>query len=57
MLYKVVKYRRLRWDGHVARMEETRNKYKIFVGKPVGERALGRLRRQKRITLRLTDGL
>jgi hypothetical protein len=33
-LVRVVKYRTLRWDGHVARMGE--NKYRILVEKPLG---------------------
>jgi hypothetical protein len=32
----------MRWAGHVARMEETRNAYRILVGKPEGKRPLGR---------------
>jgi hypothetical protein len=31
-----------RWAGHVARIREIRNAYKILVGKPEGKRALGR---------------
>jgi hypothetical protein len=38
---KVIKSRRIRWVGHVARMEEMRNTY-ILVGKPEGKRPLGR---------------
>jgi hypothetical protein len=36
----MMKSRRMRWAGHVARMEEKRNAYKIFVGKPEGKRPL-----------------
>jgi hypothetical protein len=36
----------MRWAGHVARMGETRNVYRILVGKPEGERPLGRPRRR-----------
>jgi hypothetical protein len=42
----MIKSRRMRWAGHVARMREKRNVYKILVGKPEGERPLGRLRRK-----------
>jgi hypothetical protein len=35
----------MRWAGHVARMGETRNAYRILVGKPEGKRPLGRPRR------------
>ena len=30
----VLKSRRLRWAGHVARMEQSRNAYRVLVGKP-----------------------
>jgi hypothetical protein len=36
------KSRRMRWAGHVARMGEERNVYKVLVGKPEGRRPLGR---------------
>jgi hypothetical protein len=38
--------RRMRWAGHVARMGEKRNAYRILVGKPDGKRPLGRPRRR-----------
>jgi hypothetical protein len=38
----MIKSRRLRWAGHVARMGEKRNAYRILVGKPEGRRQLGR---------------
>jgi hypothetical protein len=34
------KPRRVKWVGHVERMEEKRNAYKIFVGKPEEKRPL-----------------
>jgi hypothetical protein len=40
----MIKSRRMRWAGHVARIGETRNVYKILVGKPEGKRPLGRPR-------------
>jgi hypothetical protein len=36
--------KRMRWAGHVARMEEKRNAYRILVGKPEVKRPLGRPR-------------
>jgi len=42
----VIKSRRMRWAGHVARMGETRGIYKVLVGKPGGKRPLGRPRRR-----------
>ncbi|KAJ4436544.1 hypothetical protein ANN_16575 [Periplaneta americana] len=38
--------RRLRWPGHVARMGESRNAYRVLVGRPEGKRPLGRPRRR-----------
>jgi hypothetical protein len=39
---KLIKSRRMRWAGHVARMGEKRNMYRLLVGKPEGKRPLGR---------------
>jgi hypothetical protein len=36
----------MRWAGHVARIGEKRNAYRILVGKPEGNRPLGRPRRR-----------
>ena len=36
----------MRWAGHVARMEESRSAYRVFVGRPEGKRPLLRLRRR-----------
>jgi hypothetical protein len=38
----MIKSRRMRWAGHVARIGEKRNAYRILVGKPEGKRPLGR---------------
>ena len=38
---RVIKSRRLRWAGHLARMEEGRNSFKILTGTPTGKRHLG----------------
>jgi hypothetical protein len=37
---------RMRWAGHMARMGEKRNVYRLLVGKPEGKSPLGRLRRR-----------
>jgi hypothetical protein len=42
----MIKSRRMRWTGHVARIWEKRNAYTILVGKPEGKRPLGRPRRK-----------
>jgi hypothetical protein len=41
-----IKSKRMRWAGHVARMGEGRNVYRVLVGKPEGKRPLGRPRRR-----------
>jgi hypothetical protein len=43
---RMIKSRRMRWAGHVARMGEKRNAYRILVEKPEGKRPLGRRRRR-----------
>jgi len=43
---RVIKSRRMRWAGHVARMVEERGVYRVLVGKPEGRRRLGRPRRR-----------
>jgi hypothetical protein len=43
---RIIKSRRMRWAGHVARMGEKRNVYRLLVGKPEGKRPLGRPRRR-----------
>jgi hypothetical protein len=45
-IIRMTKSRRMRWAGHVARMGEKRNAYKILVGKPEGKRPLRRPRRR-----------
>jgi hypothetical protein len=37
---------RMRWAGHITRMGEKRNTYRLLVGKPEGKRPLGRPRRR-----------
>jgi hypothetical protein len=41
-----IKSRRMRWAGHVARIGEKRNVYRLLVGKSEGKRPLGRPRRR-----------
>jgi hypothetical protein len=40
----IIKSRRMRWSGHVAHMGESRDIYRVLVGKPEGKRPLGRPR-------------
>ena len=45
-IVRVIKSRRMRWAGHVPRMEEGRVVHKVLMGKPEGKRPLGRPRRR-----------
>jgi hypothetical protein len=45
-IIRQIKSRRMRWAGHVARMGEGRNLYRVLFGKPEGKRSLGRPRRR-----------
>jgi hypothetical protein len=45
-IVRVIKSRRMRWAGHVARMGEGRGVYRVLVGRPKGKRQLGRPRRR-----------
>ena len=63
MLLQIIKFiffnvstfisRRLRWAGHVARMEESRSAFKMLTGKPTGKRPLWRLRRRWEDNIRM----
>jgi hypothetical protein len=45
-IVRVTKSRRMRWAGHVARMEEGSGVYRLLVGRPESKRPLGRPRRR-----------
>jgi len=45
-IIRVIKSKRIRWVGHVARMGEMKNAYNILVGKPEGKGPLLRPRRR-----------
>jgi hypothetical protein len=45
-IIRMIKLRSMRSVGHVARIRETRNSYRLLVGKPDGNRPLGRQRRR-----------
>jgi hypothetical protein len=45
-IVRVIKSRRMRWAGHVARVVEGRSVYRVLVRKPEGKRPLGRPRRR-----------
>jgi hypothetical protein len=43
---RIIKSRRMKWAGHLARIGEKRKVYRLLVGKPEGKRPLGRPRRR-----------
>jgi len=43
-IVRVIKWRRMRWVGHVAHMGDEWGVYRVLVGKPEGKRPLGRPR-------------
>jgi len=45
-ILRVIKSRRIRWAGHVARMGEESGVYRVLVGKPEGNKSMGRPRRR-----------
>jgi hypothetical protein len=45
-IIRQIRSRRMRWAGHVARMGERKNLYRVLVGKPEGKRSLGGPRRR-----------
>ena len=45
-IVRVIKSRRMRWEGHVAHMGERRDVYRVLVGKREGKRPLRRPRRR-----------
>ena len=45
-IVRVIKSRRMRWAGHVARMGEERGVCRVLLGKPEGSRPLGRPKRR-----------
>ena len=50
---RVIKSRRVRWAGHMARMGEEKGVYRVLVGKPGGKRPLGRPRRRWKDNIRM----
>jgi len=52
-IVRVIKSRRMRWAGHVARMGEARDVHRVLVGKTEGRRPLGRPRRRWEDNIRM----
>ena len=50
---RVVKSRRMRWAGHVARMGQGRGVHSVLVGKPEGKSPLGRPRRRREDNIKM----
>ena len=50
---RAIKSRRLRWAGHVIRIEEGRSAFKILTCRPTGKRSLGRPRRRWKDNIRM----
>ena len=53
IVVRVIKYIRLRWTGHIARMEEGRSALKILSGTPAGNRPLGKPSRTWKNNIRM----
>jgi hypothetical protein len=52
-IIRVIKSRRMRWVGHVARMGEGKGAYSVLVGRPEGRRPLGRPRRRREDNIKM----
>jgi len=55
-IVQVIKSRRMRWAGHVARMGKRRGVYRVLVGKSEGKRPLGRPRRIWEDNINISSG-
>ena len=55
-IVRLIKSRRLRWAGHVARMAEGRSAFKFVTDKPIEKRLLGRPRRRWEDNIRMEIG-
>jgi hypothetical protein len=55
-IIRIMKSRRMRWVGHVARMREKRNAYRLLVLKSEGKRPLGRPRLRWVVNIRMDLG-
>ena len=52
-IVRVIKSKRLRWAGHVVRVEEDRSAFKILTGTPAGKSPLERPRRKWEVNIRM----
>jgi hypothetical protein len=53
---RIIKLRRMRWEGHVGRMGEKRNAYRLLVGRPEGKKPLRRPRRRSVDNIKMDIG-
>jgi hypothetical protein len=56
-IIRIIKSRWMRWAGHIARMGEKRNVYRLLVGNPEGKRPLGRPKRRWVNNIKIDLGL
>jgi hypothetical protein len=52
-IIRIIKSRRIKWVGHVARLAEKSNEYRLLVGKPEGKRPLRRTRRRRKDNIKM----
>jgi len=52
-IFRVIKSRRMIWEGHVALIGERKDVYRVLVGKPEGKRPLGRPRRRWKCNIKM----
>jgi len=52
-IVRMIKSRRMRWTGHVARMGVRREVYRVLVGKPEGKRPLGKPSRKWEVNIKM----
>jgi hypothetical protein len=52
-IIRVIKSRRLKWTGHVARMGERKGAYRVSVGKPEGGRPVRRPRHRREDNIKI----
>jgi hypothetical protein len=52
-IIRVIKSRRMRWAGHIARAGERRGAYRVVVGKPEGKGPLGETRHRWEYNIKL----
>jgi hypothetical protein len=45
-IIRLIKSRKMKWEGYMAHMGEERKLYRVLMGKPEGKRPLGRPRRR-----------